>query len=48
MNKKQVVMTLLASLVQGAGALSNQEIEKIVETAIGLAEELHEKVGDED
>jgi len=48
MNKKQVVMTLLASLVQGAGALSNQEIEKIVETAISLAEELHEKVGDDD
>ena len=48
MNKKQVVMTLLASLVQGAGALSNQEIEKIVETAINLAEELHERVGDDD
>jgi hypothetical protein len=48
MNKKQVVMTLLASLVQGAGALSNQEIEKIVETAINLAEELHSKVEDDD
>ena len=48
MNKKQVVMTLLASLVSGSGALSNQEIEKIVETAINLAEELHERVGDDD
>jgi hypothetical protein len=48
MNKKQVVTMLLQALVQGAGTLSNSEIEKIVDTAISLAEELHSKVSDDD